>query len=167
MSWGWFIFCLLGICLFLSPSKKAQEWDNETARKSNMLRRNSKPSDLHIAGDAKAKMIEKRLQSQKSTDKIHLPSARKKGENRNKHRHEEARGMNSGLLPWGTFHWLNSKDFTNRDMGFEAESKEFWPSVTVSECAQWDSFILGPHTGKAYMRYPRSIQIMSGFYMFP
>lgn len=60
-----------------SPSKKARVLDNETAWKRNTLRRNSKPSTLHIAGDTKGKMIEKRLQSQKSTDKIYLLSAKK------------------------------------------------------------------------------------------
>ena len=58
-------FLPTGNLSLLSPSKKAQELDNATAWKRNMLSRNSKPSDLHIAGDTKGKMIEKRLQSQK------------------------------------------------------------------------------------------------------
>lgn len=121
-------FLPTGNLSLLSPSKKAQELDNETAWKRNMLSRNSKPSDLNTAGDTKGKMIEKRLQSQKSTDKIYPPSAKKKGANRNKHACEKARGMNGGLLPWGTFHWLNSKDFTNTETWFLKQSpRNFCP----------------------------------------
>lgn len=121
-------FLPTGNLSLLSPSKKAQELHNETAWKRNMLSRNSKPSDLHTAGDTKGKMIEKRLQSQKSTDKIYLPSAKKKGANRNKHMCEKARGMNGGLLSWGTFHWLNSKDFTDTEILFLKQSiRNFCP----------------------------------------
>jgi len=104
-------FLPTGNLSLLSPSKKAQEIDNETPWKRNMLSRNSKPSDLHIAGDTKGKTIEKRLQNQKSTDKIYLPSAKKKGANRNKLIREKARGMNTGISSCGPFHWLNPEDF--------------------------------------------------------
>lgn len=76
---------------------------------------------MHIAGDTKGKMIEKRLQSQKSTDKIYLPSVKKKGANRNKHTHEKAKGMNRGLLSWGTFQCLNLKDFAETETWFFKE----------------------------------------------
>lgn len=162
MSWGCF-FLPTGNLSLLSPSKKAQDWDNETAWKRNTLSRNSKPPDLHIAGDTKGKMTEKRLQSQKSTDKIYLPSARKKGANRNKHTREKAKGMNRGLLSWGTFQWLNLKDFAETDMGFE---RVYVISVLSGFTCTVRQPQLGPCPSKTMQEAPRSTKIVASFDVF-
>lgn len=164
MSWDWFIFCLLEICLFFHPAKKHKTETMRQAGKEIHLAEIANHQICTLLEIQKERWLRKGCKAKKALTRFicHLRKRKEQTEiNTSVRRQKEW----TGFIIVGDLSVTELERLCwNRDMGFE---RVYVISVLSGGTSTVRQPQLGPYASKTMLEVPRSTKTMASFDVFP